>query len=178
MNFSTRSVNRMAPTLSLLFIALNASTADSSVSKSICVRSRVPPRRDALTSMSKNTVSSRSSSNTFTWGVPVRAVTFQSMVLTSSPAWYSRFSAKAIPRPLNALLYSPEKIRSLNFRVVISTRRTRFNNSAASISLGQGRSNQKGRIKGLRRGPSIRSKSVQHGCFQLLPRRLCQSGVS
>ena len=66
MNFSTRSVNRIAPTLSLLPMALNARTADNSVRRSIWVRSWVPPCTEALTSMSKNTVSSRSSSKTFT----------------------------------------------------------------------------------------------------------------
>ena len=103
MNFSIRSVNRIAPTLSLFPMALNASTAASSVSKSFCVRVLVPPDTDGLTSTIKMTVSSRSSSKTLTWGMPVRAVTFQSMARTSSPAWYSRFSRNAMPRPLNAL---------------------------------------------------------------------------
>ena len=45
-------------------------------------------------------VSSRSSVNFFTNGRPVRAVTFQSIVRTSSPGTYSRTSSKSMPRPL------------------------------------------------------------------------------
>ena len=125
MNRSIRSLNRMAPTLSLLPMALNASTAASSVASSRLDLDRVPIAFDALMSTIKNTVNSRSSSNTFTKGAPIRAVTFQSIVRISSPCWYARFSANAIPRPLNALWYSPEKMRSLNPRVLSSTRRTR-----------------------------------------------------
>ena len=125
MNRSMRSLNSTAPTLSLFPMALKASTALSSVMRSRFVCLRVPVELDPLTSSNRNTVSSRSSSNTLTYGWPMRAVTFQSMVRISSPCWYSRFSEKAMPRPLNALWYSPEKIRSLSPRVFSSTRRTR-----------------------------------------------------
>src|SRR6476660_8468902 len=37
----------------------------------------------------------------------MRAVTFQSMLRTSSPAWYSRTSANSIPCPLKTDRYSP-----------------------------------------------------------------------
>jgi hypothetical protein len=33
-------------------------------------------------------------------GLPVRAVTFQSIARTSSPGTYSRSSSKSVPRPL------------------------------------------------------------------------------
>ena len=49
------------------------------------------------------TVSSRSSVNFFTKGLPSRAVTFQSIARISSPGWYSRTSSKFIPRPLKTL---------------------------------------------------------------------------
>src|SRR5580765_8323536 len=39
----------------------------------------------------------------------MRAVTFQSMLRTSSPAWYSRTSANSMPCPLNTERYSPVK---------------------------------------------------------------------
>ena len=55
----------------------------------------------ALTSTSNSTVSSRSSTWRLTKGVPVRAVTFQSMVRTSSPGTYGRTSSNSMPRPLN-----------------------------------------------------------------------------
>ncbi len=44
-------------------------------------------------------VSSRSSRNFFTNGRPARAVTFQSMLRTSSPGTYSRTSSKSMPLP-------------------------------------------------------------------------------
>ncbi len=37
----------------------------------------------------------------------MRAVTFQSMVRTSSPGWYWRTSEKAMPRPLKTEWYWP-----------------------------------------------------------------------
>ena len=45
-------------------------------------------------------VSSRSSLNRFMKGCPVRAVTFQSMVRTSSPGTYGRTSSNSTPWPL------------------------------------------------------------------------------
>jgi hypothetical protein len=60
-----------------------------------------PKLPEALTSTSRRMVSSRSSVNFLTNGRPARAVTFQSIVRTSSPATYSRTSSKFIPRPLN-----------------------------------------------------------------------------
>ncbi len=52
-------------------------------------------------STTRKMVSSRSSVNFLTKGRPARAVTFQSMVRTSSPGLYSRTSSKSMPRPLN-----------------------------------------------------------------------------
>jgi len=51
----------------------------------------------------------------------------------SSPGWYSRTSLKVMPRPLNALWYSPEKIWLESPRVLISIFRTFFNNSLVSM---------------------------------------------
>ena len=61
-----RSLKMIRPTLSLFLIALKASSAQISTETSPFIRSRVPKSPDALTSTTSNTVSSRSSSNTFT----------------------------------------------------------------------------------------------------------------
>ena len=53
----------------------------------------------------------------------MRAVTFQSIVRTSSPGWYWRTSTNSMPRPLNTEWYSPAKLSFTSFRVVISIRR-------------------------------------------------------
>ena len=123
-NFSIRSLNRISPTLSLLVMALNARIAQISAATSSFIRPPEPKSPEALTSTTSTTVSSRSSSNTFTNGAPVRAVTFQSMLRMSSPYWYSRTSAKLMPRPLKTEWYSPEKTSFTRPRVAISTRRT------------------------------------------------------
>ena len=60
-----------------------------------------PKFSDALASTTNMTVNSLSSTYRFTYGWPVRAVTFQSMVRISSPGTYSRTSSKFIPLPLN-----------------------------------------------------------------------------
>src|SRR5262249_28740887 len=65
-------------------------------------------------------VSSRSSTNFFTNGWFMRAVTFQSMARTSSPGWYSRTSSKFIPCPLKTLWYWPPSV-SLTSRLVRSS---------------------------------------------------------
>ena len=44
------------------------------------------------------------------WGLRERAVTFQSMSRTSSPARYSRTSENDMPRPRKAVWYFPAKI--------------------------------------------------------------------
>ena len=84
-NFSIRSLKMMSPTLSLFVIAENASTAQISTATSPFIRDCEPNSPEALTSTTSMRVSSRSSSNTLTNGVPVRAVTFQSMLRMSSP---------------------------------------------------------------------------------------------
>ena len=83
-------------------MALKAKVAAISVARSRFIWRIVPKSSEPLTSTSNMTVSSLSSSNTLTKGRWKRAVTFQSMSLTSSPYWYSRTSAKAIPLPLKA----------------------------------------------------------------------------
>src|SRR5205085_9766813 len=50
----------------------------------------------------------------------MRAVTFQSMLRTSSPAWYSRTSANSIPCPLKTERYSPVKSELTRPRVLSS----------------------------------------------------------
>ena len=134
MNRSILSEKSIAPTLSLFPIALKARTAANSVMRSLLLTPFVPSSEEPLMSARMNTVNSLSSSKTFTYGAPIRAVTFQSIERTSSPCWYSRFSLNAIPRPLNALAYSPEKILSLKPRDLISTRLTRLSSSTVSIS--------------------------------------------
>ena len=59
----------------------------------------------------------------------MRAVTFQSMLRTSSPHWYSRTSLKAIPLPLKAEWYCPAKIWCESARVLISIFLTFFRRS-------------------------------------------------
>ncbi len=75
-----------------------------------------PKMPEAETSTKSITVSSRSSQKRLINGVPVRAVTFQSIVRMSSPGWYSRTSSNSMPRPRNTLLYCPA-IRSLTVRL-------------------------------------------------------------
>src|SRR6516165_10860744 len=77
------------------------------------------------------TVSSRSSQNVFTKGVPVRAVTFQSMLRISSPGTYSRTASNSIPRPLKTLRYSPASRSFTCRRATIWMRRTSFRTSSS-----------------------------------------------
>jgi hypothetical protein len=97
---STRSVNRMSPTRSLFLMALNASSAAISATVSILGLPTVPNFSEAERSTRSITVISRSSVNIFTYASFMRALTFQSMKRTSSPAWYWRTSLNAMPRPL------------------------------------------------------------------------------
>jgi hypothetical protein len=85
MNFSTRSVNRRAPTRSWFLIAEKASKAEISAATSPLDLPEDPNVPEALASTSRITVSSRSSTKRFTKGCPVREVTFQSIVRMSSP---------------------------------------------------------------------------------------------
>ena len=75
----------MSPTRSLFLIAENASSAASSAATSRLACSREPKAPEPDTSTSSITVSSRSSTNSLTYGSRMRAVTFQSIVRTSSP---------------------------------------------------------------------------------------------
>ena len=111
-------------------MALKESVAAISAICSRLVFTCVPKSPEREMSTSSTTVSSRSSSNTFTYGARIRAVTFQSMLRTSSPHWYSRTSLKAMPRPLNAEWYSPAKTWWLSALVRISIFRTFFINSS------------------------------------------------
>jgi hypothetical protein len=65
-------------------------------------------------------------------GVPVRAVTFQSISRTSSPGEYSRTSSKSMPRPLKTEWYSPASASVTSRRVRSSIRRTFFRISRVS----------------------------------------------
>ena len=60
-------------------------------------------------------------------------MTFQSILRTSSPYWYSLTSLKAIPRPLNAEWYSPAKIWWERALVLISILRTFLRRSDALV---------------------------------------------
>ena len=81
-------------------IALNASSAATSATVSIFGRATEPKRWLAERSTTSITVISRSSVKTFTYVSLMRADTFQSMKRVSSPGWYWRTSANAMPRPL------------------------------------------------------------------------------
>src|SRR3989449_10796422 len=95
-NFSTPSLTRMRPTLSLLRMAEKASTEAISAASSRLDCATEPNNPEPLKSTSSITVSSRSSTNFLMNGWFIRAVTFQSMERTSSPGWYSRTSSKFI----------------------------------------------------------------------------------
>src|SRR6202041_3197327 len=101
-------------------MAENAKTLASSAARSRLDRAPEPKFPDALMSTSRKMVSSRSSVNFLTNGRPARAVTFQSMVRTSSPGLYSRPSSKSMPRPLKTEWYSPARLSLTMRRVRIS----------------------------------------------------------
>ena len=105
--FSTRSVKVSIPTLSLFCVAEKAITEQISAAISLFIESTVPNRCDIDTSRSIIIVNSLSSTNFFMYGCPIRAVTFQSIDLISSPGRYSRTSSNSIPTPLNTLWYCP-----------------------------------------------------------------------
>ena len=86
-NSSTRSEKSISPTLSLFPMAEKASVAQISVTMSRLVAPPVPNPCEPDTSTASIMVSSRSSSNTLMCGWLVLAVTFQSMLRTSSPGW-------------------------------------------------------------------------------------------
>ena len=97
----------MRPILSLLRMAANANIEATSAEISFLNFPVEPNSPDELTSTISITLSSRSSIYSFMKGWSMRAVTFQSMSLTSSPGVYSRTALNSIPRPLNAETYSP-----------------------------------------------------------------------
>src|SRR5208282_1010456 len=102
-------------------MAENARTLASSAARSRLLNAPDPKFPEALMSTSKKMVSSRSSVNFFTKVRPARAVTFQSIVRTSSPGVYSRTSSKSIPRPLNTEWYAPARLSLTRRRVRISS---------------------------------------------------------
>ncbi len=145
-NISIRSLNAISPTRSLFAVAENASVAATSAARSRFVTRVVVTADDPLRSTSSITVSSRSSTYVFTYGVPIRAVTFQSIERTSSPGSYCRTSENSMPRPRNTLWYSPRNTLATSRRARISMRRTRVMRSA-----GDGRA-----VPGIRIRRSIR----------------------
>jgi hypothetical protein len=86
-SFSTRSVVMMRPTRSSCFTALNAHRAATRAASSALLISRVPNSQLADRSTTSMTFISRSSTNTLTKVSFMRALTFQSIVRTSSPGW-------------------------------------------------------------------------------------------
>ena len=80
-----RSLKLISPTLSAFCTAAMANRQVSSAASSDLVRDSEPKACEPETSTRKITVSSRSSAKLLMWGMPVRAVTFQSMARTSSP---------------------------------------------------------------------------------------------
>src|SRR6185503_7007615 len=133
---SIRSVKAMKPTRSLFWIAEKARSAQISAWISRLNWRFVPKSPDADTSTSSSTVSSRSSTCFLTYGCPMREVTFQSRVRTSSPHWYSRTSLNSIPRPLKTEWYSPASDSFTSRLVRISMRRTFLRISAGSMAGG------------------------------------------
>ena len=125
-------VNAIMPTLSLLATALKPIRPAISVASSRLFLSTVPKSSDPLTSTATATFSSRSSTYFLTYGSPSRAVTFQSMLRTSSPGKYSRTSENSIPLPRNTARYSPRKRSLTSLREWISIRRIRFRSSGVS----------------------------------------------
>src|SRR6266478_4466152 len=101
-------------------MAENARTEAISAASSRFDCSLEPNKPDPLTSTTSISVNSRSSTNFFTNGWFIRAVTFQSIVRTSSPGWYSRTLSKFMPWPLNTLWYWPARV-SLTSRLVRSS---------------------------------------------------------
>jgi len=84
-----------------------------------------PKSPDALTSTMRRSVSSRSSTNFFTNGRPARAVTFQSIVRTSSPGTvFAHYASKFMPRPLKTLLVLAGRVSVTSRWVRISIWRT------------------------------------------------------
>ena len=88
-----------SPARSEFSTAENANTDASSAAMSHLRQSTDPKPIEPDTSTAIITVRSRSSTNCFTCGTPLRAVTFQSMVRMSSPGMYSRTCANSIPCP-------------------------------------------------------------------------------
>ena len=90
---------RIAPTRLPPRVSSRAKVVASSQSTSSFGRSIGPKPIDGDRSSSSQAVSSRSSEYWRTYGVSIRAVTFQSMWRTSSPGSYSRRSRKSSPDP-------------------------------------------------------------------------------
>src|SRR6185503_12546910 len=97
------SAKRRSPTRSWLRIAVIASSAATSAARSRLLWSTDPNQDDAEMSTARRMFSSRSSRNFLMYGVPMRAVTFQSMLRISSPGSYSRTSSNSSPDPRNTL---------------------------------------------------------------------------
>src|SRR5580765_5748745 len=148
---STWSVKNSRPTLSLFVTAENASVAATCADCSCLNCDRVPNCPEPEASTSRNTVSSRSSTNFFTYGRSMRAVTFQSMVRMSSPGRYSRMSTNSMPVPLNVERYSPTKVVLMILRVCRSIWRSLRRISGDSMRSGSGLT-WAGRATGPRRG--------------------------
>ena len=104
---SIRSVATMRPTRSPFRMALKASRAATSLATRSFGALRVPNCSLAERSTTSMTVISRSSTKTLTNASFILALTFQSMVRTSSPGWYGRTSRKASPCPLKLEWYVP-----------------------------------------------------------------------
>src|SRR5882724_199480 len=118
-------------------MALKLSRAASSAVTARLACRCVPKPRLPLASTSSNRVRSRSSTYRLMNGVPMRAVTFQSMERTSSPGWYSRTSSNDKPVPLKTEWYSPPSRSSTARRARSWRRRICRTTSAGSMSGGR-----------------------------------------
>ena len=97
--FSTPAPYSSAPTRLPCRVSSRASTATNSADTWRLRSMPEPKSTDGLRSSRNHAAISRSSVNTRTCGVCMRAVTFQSMWRTSSCIWYSRRSARSSPLP-------------------------------------------------------------------------------
>ena len=98
-------------------------------------RSAVPNVIDADVSSRSHVSTARSATLTRTCGSPVRAVTFQSIMRTSSPGAYGRTCASSVPSPVAHERWSPASSPSIRRRTVRLTLRR----SAAGSGPGPGR---------------------------------------
>ena len=119
-------------------------------------RSAVPNVIDGETSRSSHVVRARSGTWTRTWGIVVRAVTFQSIRRTSSPGSYGRTWASSVPPPRSWARYSPGTRPRIRRPTVTSSARR----SASGVGPGPGCAGERGRASAARLMPSAHAATA------------------